>query len=65
MKKKLLVLMTTLLLVLGLAGCGGTMVICDFCGENAKCKSMDTNINICKECLKKAENGEELYLGGY
>lgn len=65
MKKKFLVLLTALILTLGLASCGGTMAICNFCGEEAKCKSMDENIDICKDCLKKAKNGEELFLGGY
>jgi len=68
MKKKFLVLLTTLVLLLGLAGCGGTMATCNFCGEEAKCKTVNMDereFYMCKDCQDKAKNGEDVVLGGY
>lgn len=68
MKKKVLVILTALVLVLGLVGCGGTMSTCNFCGEEAKCKTVnmgERELDMCKDCIDKAKNGEDVVLGGY
>ena len=68
MTKRFLVLVITLVLLLGLAGCGGTMATCNFCGEEAKCKTVtmgEREFDMCKDCIKKAKNGEDVVLGGY
>lgn len=57
-KKAVFVLLTFLLLMATLAGCG-RKAVCDFCSEEKKCETrtmLGEEINICEDCASELES---------
>lgn len=62
MKKVLVLISVMAVLTVGFTGCGKK--VCDFCGEEAKCKTEEVlgeEVNICKDCQKDLEDLADMF----